>query len=242
MRMTLHIALREHNANRRAGFAHGLAAAYLALSGTLWVYALHTGDGGALPPGALWAGTHARLLPVFAIFATLRTFAVERAQGTLDALLVSPAPAGSIVLGKFFAAFSLPLGTLALSMLGPLTILPCVASCPGAETSALALFAGFVLLVLQAALWTALGIFLSVLLRSQALVAAAALLLAGALPLGLRFFDAALASPLARPHIAAFDAVYGVFSLYHFACFAAPVPALLFMAARALDFHHYRTR
>ena len=242
MRLTCHIALRERGANGRSGFAHGLAAAYLALFGTLWVYALHTGEGGALPPGALWAGTHARLLPVLAVFATLRTFSAERAQGTLDALLVSPVPAGSVVLGKFFAAYLIPLGTLALSALGPLVLLPGVASCPGAETSAAALLAGFAALALQAALWTALGIFLSVLLRSQALAAAAALLLAGALPLGLRFFDAALVSPLARPHIAAFDAVYGVFSLYHFACYAAPVPALLFMAARALDFHHYRTR
>jgi len=242
MRLTLIIALREHAANCRAGFAHGLAAAYLALSGTLWVHALRVNEGGALSPGALWAETHAQLLPVFAVFATLRTFATERANGTLESLLVSPVPAGSIVLGKFFAALSLSLGTLALSTLGPLVILPNMASCPGAETSAAALFAGFAVLALQTALWTALGMLLSVLLRSQALVAAAALLLAGALPHALRFFHAPLLATLARPHIAALDAVHGVFSLFHIACCAAPVPALLFMAARALDFHHYRTR
>jgi len=242
MFVTLHIALREHAANLRSGFAHGLAAAHLALSGTLWVHALRANEGGALSPGALWVEAHAQLLPVFAVFATLRTFAAERADGTLDALLASPAPAGSIVLGKYLAPLALVLGTLALSAAGPLVLLPNIAPGLGAETSAAALLAGFAVLALQAALWTALGVLLAVLLRSQALAAAAALLLAVALPHGLRFFDAPLLATLARPHIAALDAVHGVFSLFHPVCCAAFAAALLFTAARVLDFHHYRTR
>ncbi|MCL1887996.1 MAG: ABC transporter permease subunit, partial [Kiritimatiellaeota bacterium] len=230
MRMTRHIALREHSSNCRSGFAHFLAAAYLILSGTLWVFALHTNEGGALSPVALWAELHASLIPVLAVFATLRTFAVERAQGTLDSLLVSSATPDAIVAGKYLASLALTLGTLALSALGPLAILPNVVSSPGAETSAAALLLGCAALFLQAALWTALGTLLSALLRSQSLVATAALLLAGALPYALRFFGAELMFPLARPRIVALDAAHGVFSLYPAVCCAAPVPALLFMA------------
>lgn len=242
MRLTRHIAAVEYAGWCRAGFAQALAAAYLALSGTLWVYALHTNEGGALSPAALWVNLHAVLLPVFAVFATLRTFAVERTQGTLESLLASPAPAGSIVLGKYLASLALVLGTLALASLGPLAVLPNVVSGHGAEISVAALFAGGVMLALQSALWTALGVFFSVLLRSQALVAMAALLLAGALPYALRFLGAALMFPLVRPHIVALDAAHGAFSLYPVACYAALAPALLFMSARALDFFHYRSR
>jgi len=242
MRLTFTIAFREFRAYRRTCFAHGLATAYLVLTGTLWVYALHTHEGGALSPVALWAQLHATLLPLFAIFATLRTFAAERSQGTLDGLLTTGAPLDEIIAGKYLAALVLTLGTLALSALGPFLILPNVVSGAGAEMSAPALLAGFSMLALQAVMWTSLGIFLSTLLRSQALVAAAALLLAGAVPYGLRFLNVAFLSPLVHPHHVAADATLGVFSLFPIVCYAALTPALLFMSARACDFYFYRTR
>jgi len=91
-------------------------------------------------------------------------------------------------------------------------------------------------------LWVALGIFLSVLLRSQAFIVAAALLLVGALPYALRFFNVAALSPLVYPHHVALDATHGTFSLFPIVCYAALTPALLFLSARALDFHHFKTR
>ena len=242
MRMTRPIASRELLSFRRTGFGPFLATAYLILTGTLWVYALHTHEGEVITPLALWVQLHATLLPLLAMFATLRTFAAERAQGTLEVLQASPAPSSGIVMGKYFAALVVTWGILALAALGPFMMLPNVVAGAGAEVSFIALLAGFLMLALQAAFWTALGILLSVVLRSQALVATSALLLAGVLPHGLRFFNVALLFPLVHPQPVALDAMDGVLSFFPVACYAAPTPALLFVAARVFDLHLFKTR
>lgn len=236
------IASREFRSYCRTCFAHCLAIAYLVLTGTLWIYSLYAHEGEVLSPTALWAQLHASCLPLLAIFSTLKSFSVERSQGTLDNLLTSPAPVADVVAGKYAAALMLTLGILALSALGPLVVLPNVVSSTSAETSVLSLLAGVIVLALQAALWTALGIFLSILCRSQALTAAIALMLAGAIPFALRFFTVGYMMPLVYPHYIALDATHGTFALFPIVCYVALTPMFLFLGARALDFHYFRTR
>lgn len=236
------VAMREWRSYRAVYFAHFLAIAYLILTGTFWVHSLYANEGGFVTPVALWARMHGALLPLLCVFATLRTFATERSQGTLDALMTAPVPHQDIVTGKFLAAFLLTLSILAVSALAPALILPAAATGPAAEISAFALAAALVMLLLQAATWTALGLLLSVIFRSQALIAAAALLLAGVLPISLRALPAAYLAPLIFPERIAMQAADGTFNLYTPVCYLALTPLLLFLSARVLDFHYYKNR
>ncbi|MCL1887708.1 MAG: ABC transporter permease subunit [Kiritimatiellaeota bacterium] len=235
------IASRELRGHRAGGFAHALAAGYLFLTGALWLRALHAQEG-TLASAALWAQLHASCLPLLAVCATARSFAAERQQGTFDLLMTTPVPHADIVAAKWLAAYALTLWTLLLAALAPVVALPVVATGAAAETSLPALAAGFAALALQAALWTAAGIFIATLFRSQVFVAMAGLLFTVALPFGLRFFELAPLMPLASPDVVAVDAACGVFSLFPAVCYATLAPTLLFFAARALDLHFYRIR
>lgn len=70
-----------------------------------------------LAPGVLWLA-----LALASLLAVGRSFAAEHEEGTLDALLLYPAPRGSILAGKVIAAFVLMLAVSAAA-LGAMSVL-----------------------------------------------------------------------------------------------------------------------
>lgn len=123
----------------------------------------------------LWA------LPALVALVTMRTFAEERATGTLELLLTAPVPDRSVVLAKFAAAYTVVFLAV-LASIGGLAIYAETAS-PHPDYSRTGVAAATGVLLLHAASWTAAGLLASLFVRRQA--AAAILTLAVTLPAAL---------------------------------------------------------
>src|SRR4051812_47389373 len=90
----------------------------------------------------------------------MNSFALERAQGTMQLLLTVPIRERHLVAGKFLAAF-LCLAALAVASLAQPIVLAFVSEVPGPQ-----LAAGYLGLLLVAALLAALGVWVSLLVDS----------------------------------------------------------------------------
>ena len=157
-------------------------AGFLALSAGFFVVALVRGDGGTTPVAALWAVAAVPFLPVLAAMLTMRLVADERASGRLDLLLTAPVLERDVVLGKYFAALALAALAVALYLFIPLFVLPvCAPALRDALSLGMFLPAALALL-LQGALWCAVGLLASACLRHAAAAAFASLILMLALP------------------------------------------------------------
>ena len=117
----------------------------------------------SLDPFFTWA-------PIFLILvvsaATMRQFAEESAEGTLELLVTKPLSSIQIVLGKYFAAISIVVLTLALTAI---TYIPSVQALAVDNVSLdygpiLGAYLGLMLLGMT---FSAVGLFTSILLRSQ---------------------------------------------------------------------------
>ena len=98
---------------------------------------------------------------------TMKPFSEERKTGTIELLLTYPLSDLEILLGKFFAALTLFLAMLAMTLVYPLFMV--LHSQPELGT----LFSGYLGLLLMAAAFTALGIFISSLTENQIIAAIA---------------------------------------------------------------------
>ncbi|MGN0846849.1 MAG: DUF4350 domain-containing protein [Kiritimatiellia bacterium] len=157
-------------------------AGFLALSGAFFTHALVRGDGGTTPVEALWATAAVPFLPVLAALVTMRLVADERANGRLELLLSAPLLEREIVLGKYLGAFALCALALALYLVVPVVLLPL---CAPALRGALSLFSflpAMLALLLQSALWCAVGLLASACSRHAAVAAFASMILVLALP------------------------------------------------------------
>jgi ABC-2 type transport system permease protein len=239
---------REVRATFGALTGHVMLAVWLAGSGWSFVLAVRNGEGGFLPLAVLWAQVQAVWLPLLCAAATMRSFAAERAAGTLETLLTAPVREREVVFAKYAAALT-SVGTgLLLALVGPLLLLPHLAPALADGVSLVPLAAGCLALLLQAALWTAVGILFSLVCRQQVLAAALTLLAAAALPNVLasagRFWpplSALSAAGLPPPRLAA-DMASGFFALAPLVCHVAATACLLFLAIRLLETRHFRTR
>ena len=114
---------------------------------------------------APWIGTLGIIYIFMLPLLTMRTFAEERAQGTIELLLTSPVSAGELVAGKYLAV---------LGMLGLLTLInavyPAMLFIYG-DPELLQTLSGILSLFLLGAALGALGCFVSSLTRSQLLAA-----------------------------------------------------------------------
>ncbi len=114
---------------------------------------------------APWIGTLGIIYIFMLPLLTMRTFAEERAQGTIELLLTSPVSAGELVAGKYLAL---------LGMLGMLTLInvvyPAMLFIYG-DPEFLQTVSGLLGLFLLGAALAALGCFVSSLTRSQLLAA-----------------------------------------------------------------------
>jgi len=99
-------------------------------------------------------------MPILLIFlsaaVTMRSWAEERRAGTLELLLTSPVPPGSLVLGKFFACLGLVLLSLLLTLPIPVTV-----SFMGPLDWG-PVFGGYLATIFLAAAYIAIGLFVSV--------------------------------------------------------------------------------
>ena len=121
------------------------------------------------------------ILPALVALVTMRSFAEERARGTLELLLTAPVPDRSVVLAKFASAYTV-IVLAVLASIGGLALYAETAS-PHPDYSRTGVAAVTVILLLHAASWTAAGLLASLFARRQA--AAAVLTLAFTLPASL---------------------------------------------------------
>lgn len=176
-------------------------AGFLMLAGAFFTRALARGDGGCTPVEALWAAAAVPFLPVLAALLTMRLVADERASGRLDLLLTAPVLERDVVLGKYLAALVLCGVTLVLYLAVPICILPIFASGFREGLSLVDFTPAVLALLLQCALWCAVGLLASSCFRHAAVAAFASLILMLAIPHAV--FEMATAwSPILRTKFA----------------------------------------
>ena len=168
MKSVAHLILRRDLRAALTGTAgYGMLAGFLALTGWSFAELLRRNEGGFVSAQAIWGIAVAPWIPALAAAATMRLFAEERQTGTLETLLTAPVRAYDVVLGKFGAALSLVVAGILLALLQVLALRRVAPRMDGDFSSAGMVFAP-ALLFLQAAAWTAVGTFASLLTRQQA--------------------------------------------------------------------------
>ena len=157
-------------------------AVFLGISGGLFAKALLGGEGGLTPVAVLWALAAEPALPVLTAVLTMRLVADERTSGRLELVLSAPVRPREIVLGKFLGALLHAALALALYLAVPLALLPPCAPALAAHLSWDVFLPAYGALLLQAALWSACGLFASVCFRPAAVAAVISLVFTVVLP------------------------------------------------------------
>lgn len=158
------------------------SAGFLVLAGAFFTRALAHGDGCTTPVEALWAAAAVHFLPVLAALLTMRLVADDRISGRLELLLTAPVLERDVVLGKYLAALVLCGMTLVLYLAVPVVLLPLCAPALRGTLSVVDFLSAILALLLQSALWCAVGLLASSLCRHAAVAAFASLLLMLAIP------------------------------------------------------------
>ena len=167
----------------RAGFSTGLAAGlFLAASAARFIVLVRGGEGGSTPLAALWALAVSPWLPILAAVLTMRSWSDERGSGRVDLLLTAPVRERDLVLGKFLGALTVTAFVLAVFLVVPLFLLPAFAPGAVAGTELFAFLPAFAVLLLQAALWCAVGVLASACCRHAGLAAFVSLFLMAGCP------------------------------------------------------------
>lgn len=179
------------------------------------------------------------LMMVVVPLLTMKTFAGEQREGTLELLLTSPVSPTQLVLGKFIGALSLVFATLALTLWFPVVLLIV------AEPDAGPLLAAYLGLLLGATAFTAVGVFTSALTDSPLLagfLAFTLLVLSALFGIMGDAFDGPGAAVLQRlsilRHVAPFRE--GVVDLGAVAWLLAGTAGLLFATQRVLESRRWR--
>ncbi|MCL1919909.1 MAG: ABC transporter permease [Kiritimatiellaeota bacterium] len=156
--------------------------AFLGVCGWTFVFLLGRYEGTVLQVQSIWGLSVAPWLPVLCAMLTMRLLAEERASGMVELLLSAPVREREFVIGKFLAALTVVTFAVSAAMLVPVVVLP-VLSAMMAETVHAAAFAmTWLVLTLQAAVWCAAGLMVSVCFRNQTLAAVGTLVLCGGIP------------------------------------------------------------
>ena len=171
---------RELSASLFSPARYATFAAFFALSAAFLSASLQIGEGKFWTLETLWTMSVAIPLPLLVSLVTMPLFAGERAAGTYESLALLPIPLRKVVIGKFAASFLSVCVGLAGSVV-PWLLLRHVLG-PRAPDTAL-LRASFVLLLLHAFSWTALGTLCSALARRPWVAATGTLFAGGVLML-----------------------------------------------------------
>ena len=216
--------------------AYVLVAVYLFLAGLFfWLGLSLSGEASLRAMTGNLAVAQLFVLPML----TMRSFAEERRQGTLELLLTCPISPGAVVIGKWLAALILCGALLAVT-----GVFPVLLSTYGAPDWGV-VATGYLSLALVAAAFTAAGLFASSLTDDQ--VAAGLLGIVMLLPLWLVGRAAVLLpadwagrlAPLGLGnHLRSFDrGVLDTADLTYFACLVA---GFLFLTFRSLESRRWR--
>ena len=159
-----------------------VVAGFIALSNGFFLYALFSGEGSSSTIESLWSLSATAPLAVLCALITMRVWADDKKSGMIDLYLLSPISERALVFGKFMGAFLMVLIAIYLYLLLPLFILPYYSP----EVSMVASFWTFIpailSLIIQAALWCAIGTFISACTKQASTAAFITLLLIIALP------------------------------------------------------------
>ena len=220
--------------------AMGAVAVFVSASSAAFFMAL--GKGGASPVAALWAVAAVPWLQGLAVFATMRLLAEERLAGRMDLILTAPVREFSVVMGKFLGAWAVSAMALMVYLAVPLLLLPRFAPSFAPMPRVLEFLPALAALLMQSALWSAVGLLASACCRQPATAAVAALAAIMAVPWAI--WRAALAfSPTLRaafpdhPFLAnAYDLSTGLISLDVLAFYFVFGMVALFAAGKAVAF------
>lgn len=155
MRNVLAIARRELSVYFYAPVAYVFVVVFLLISGYMFFTELFIGNQADLRP---FFGLAPLIFCFFGPLITMRLFAEEKAQGTLEMLLALPVTDWEVILGKFFAAMGLVSVALLLtvpyalfvSAYGPLDKGPAI----GGYVGLLLMAGGYVSVGLMTSVWT----------------------------------------------------------------------------------------
>lgn len=234
MSAALALARRELSSLLRTPAGWIIAALYAFL--TTAVFALRTLDPGQPASMRFFFATAASLLAVVMPAVSMRLLAEEARAGTLEPLLTSPASHGSIIVGKFAGV----LAYTALMLLPTLALVVTLIAVSDRAPDPGPIIAGYLSLMLVAALYLALGTLTSACTSSQTLAFLAAFLIAvghliGTAQLAPRLPEPAsswIAASAINPRVA--DFARGIIDLKHVAFFIIWTAWLLVLATVAL--------
>jgi gliding motility-associated transport system permease protein len=181
MLATLSLVRREFSAYFLSPIAYVVLAIFLAVTGHLFYLTLTqltaAGPKGVEFPMQLMLGDEKFWLVYLFIppLLTMRLFAEERSTGTLEMLMTAPLTDWQVVLSKFFACFAFYL----VLWLPTLAYLPLIlsANTPKGALDPMPIASSYLGLVLAGAMFLALGLFVSSLVRSQMVAALISLFL-----------------------------------------------------------------
>jgi ABC-2 type transport system permease protein len=181
MLATLSLVRREFSAYFLSPIAYVVLAIFLAVTGHLFYLTLTqltaAGPKGVEFPMQLMLGDEKFWLVYLFIppLLTMRLFAEERSTGTLEMLMTAPLTDWQVVLSKYFACFAFYL----VLWVPTLAYLPLIlsASTPKGPLDPMPIASSYLGLVLAGAMFLALGLFVSSLVRSQMVAALISLFL-----------------------------------------------------------------
>jgi ABC-2 type transport system permease protein len=181
MLATLSLVRREFSAYFLSPIAYVVLAIFLAVTGHLFYLTLTqltaAGPKGVEFPMQLMLGDEKFWLVYLFIppLLTMRLFAEERSTGTLEVLMTAPVTDWQVVLSKYFACFAFYL----VLWLPTLAYLPVILSAktPEGRIDPMPIASSYLGLVLAGAMFLALGLFVSSLVRSQMVAALISLFL-----------------------------------------------------------------
>lgn len=181
MLATLSLVRREFAAYFLSPIAYVVLAVFLAVTGHLFYLTLMqltaSGPKGVEFPMQLMLGDEKFWLVYLFIppLLTMRLFAEERSTGTLEVLMTAPLTDWQVVLSKYLACF----GFYIVLWLPTLAYLPAIlnAQTPEGRVDPMPVVSSYLGLVLAGAMFLALGLFISSLVRSQLVAALISLFL-----------------------------------------------------------------
>ena len=159
----------------RSPVAWCVFAGFTALVSLLFIASLRAGDNTFEHLPAMFCTQVYLCLCIPVSLFTMRLFAEEKTSGTIEMLMTSPVRDVDVVMGKFFAAYTL----VVLSIGACFIAFPCythIANPPPAYSQN-SLYGGIIAVLIVAAMWCAIGTFISLLSRHQTVAAVATLVI-----------------------------------------------------------------
>lgn len=166
MKNTLCIWRRELASLFLSPLAYVVLVVFLALCGWTFIQALRQSEGTIQQVQVLFSLTTAFWLPMLIAAMTMRSFAEERRSGTLETLLTAPVTDVEVVVGKYLGAFTFALIGVLASAFNLWILFRAAEHVQSFDTGGLV--GALLLLTLLAAVWTAVGVTVSLLTQHQA--------------------------------------------------------------------------